>query len=64
MNDLLSADEVEQLAAKLGLTLTQLAAKAGIAHTTLTRWKRGETRPTLDVYERVVAALRSAKEAA
>jgi transcriptional regulator with XRE-family HTH domain len=67
MNDdtLLTAEEVERRAAEVGVSVKQLCARAGIAHTTFYRWKTGQTKPRIDVYERLRAALSAAvREAA
>lgn len=61
---LLSAEDVERLAAEAGVPLKDIFEKADISHTTFYRWRKGDTRPTLDVYERIVNALRSLRSAA
>jgi transcriptional regulator with XRE-family HTH domain len=60
MDELLSPADVERLAVEAGLSLKQVCARAGIAHTTFYRWKAGKTRPTMDVYERIRDAVRPA----
>jgi len=57
MNMLLSATDVEQLARNRGLTTRELCRMVGIAPSTFTRWKSGETEPTLGVYRRIVQAV-------
>jgi transcriptional regulator with XRE-family HTH domain len=51
------------LAKARGLTIAQLCARAGIAHSTFTRWRSGRTSPTLDVYQRLVDVARGASVA-
>ncbi|MBX9594312.1 MAG: helix-turn-helix domain-containing protein [Roseomonas sp.] len=53
MTDLLSPSDVERLAKQAGKTLKQVCETAGIAQSTFSRWKRGQTEPTLDVYRRI-----------
>jgi transcriptional regulator with XRE-family HTH domain len=57
MSELLSPSEVEHLARARGLTIRALCREVGIAPSTFTRWKSGETEPTLGVYRRIVAAV-------
>lgn len=57
MNELLSPADVERLACEAGISLKEVFARAGIAHTTFYRWKAGKTEPTLDVYRRIRDAL-------
>lgn len=40
-----------------GITIAEVCRRAGIAHTTFGRWRRGETEPTLDVYRRIRAVV-------
>lgn len=47
-----------------GITIAEVCRRAGIAHTTFGRWRRGETEPTLDVYRRIRAVVVPAKDAA
>ena len=60
MDTLLSPEDIERLATEAGLTVPELCRRAAIAHTTFYRWKNKDTRPTMAVYERIVAALRAA----
>lgn len=60
MDELLSPEDVERLAAERGIPLREVIARAGIAHTTFYRWKARKTEPTLDVYRRIRDALGSA----
>lgn len=53
MNELLSPAEIERMAAEVGLTVAKLCERAGIAHSTFTRWRKGDTEPTLEVYRRL-----------
>lgn len=53
MADLLSPQDIEQLGADAGLSVADICRRAGIAHSTFTRWRKGDTEPTLDVYRRI-----------
>lgn len=57
MREFLTAADVERQAAAAGLTIKDICARAGIAHTTFYRWRAGTTEPTLDVYRRIIDAL-------
>lgn len=50
---LLSPFEIEARARANGMSKKQLCAKAGIAESTLTRWKNGATTPGIEVYQRL-----------
>ena len=59
MQDMLTPADIEAKAVEMGLTMGEVCRRAGIAHSTFTRWKAGRTEPTLDVYRKlrdVVAA--------
>ena len=53
MGDLLTPSDIEALAAEAGKSIAQVCRDAGIAQSTFSRWKRGTTEPTLDVYRRL-----------
>lgn len=53
MDDLLTALEIESKASESGLSMAEVCRRAGIAHSTFTRWKAGRTDPTLDVYRKL-----------
>ena len=57
MDDLLTPQDIERMANDRGITIAEVCRRAGIAHTTFGRWRRGETEPTLDVYRRIRAAV-------
>jgi len=57
MLQLMTAEEIEGLAAKAGLSMAEVCRRAKIAPTTFTRWKAGKTEPTLGVYRRLCAAV-------
>jgi predicted transcriptional regulator len=63
MERLLSPQEIERMAAEVGMPLAELFRRAGIAHTTFYRWRAGQTEPTLTVYRRIVNVLREASPA-
>jgi predicted transcriptional regulator len=60
MERLLSPNDIELAAAEAGINVMELCRRANIAHTTFYRWKAGKTRPGIDVYERILDALRAA----
>jgi len=57
MHELLTPKEIEEHAAAAGRTMAEVCRSAGVAPSTFTRWKAGQTEPTLGVYRRLVAAL-------
>jgi transcriptional regulator with XRE-family HTH domain len=56
MSAILTPTDVEALAAKAGKTMMQVCKEANIAPSTFSRWKRGETSPSLKVYEKIMQA--------
>jgi transcriptional regulator with XRE-family HTH domain len=52
MADLLSPQDIERLGAAIGLSVADICKRARVAHSTFTRWRKGDTEPTLDVYRR------------
>jgi len=56
MHRLLTPAEIEAAAARAGLRMAEVCRRAGIAPSTFSRWKSGQTMPSIDVYERLVAA--------
>jgi predicted transcriptional regulator len=64
MHDLLSPQEIEARAAEAGRTMTEVCRTAGVAPSTFTRWKAGQTEPTLGVYRKLVSAVAPKAEAA
>jgi transcriptional regulator with XRE-family HTH domain len=61
MSDLLTSAEVESLAREAGLTMNEVCRRAGVARSIFTRWKGGETTPSLENYQRMVRAVRTGK---
>lgn len=57
MDNLLTPQDVERLANEIGIGISEVCRRAGIAHSTFTRWRKGDTEPTLDVYRRIIAAV-------
>lgn len=57
MSILLTPANIEAKAAAAGRTMAEVCRQAGIAPSTFTRWKRGETEPTLGVYRRLCDAV-------
>jgi transcriptional regulator with XRE-family HTH domain len=53
---LLAPDEIEAKAAAVGKSMADVCREAGIAPSTFSRWRRGETEPTLGVYRRICLA--------
>ncbi len=56
MDKVHTAAEIEARAKCNGLTVRDLCQRAGVAHSTFTRWRAGKTQPTLDVYTRLLDA--------
>lgn len=63
MHQLLTPQEIESRAAEAGRTMTEVCRTAGVAPSTFTRWKAGQTEPTLGIYRRLVAAVTPAEAA-
>lgn len=57
MSELLTPEDVEARAQAAGISISTICQNAGIARSTFTRWKRGDTQPTLAVYLRIRDAL-------
>ena len=57
MKLLLTPSEIETLASAQDMTMTEACRRAGIAYSTFTRWRKGETEPTLSVYRRLCDAV-------
>lgn len=57
MADLLTPQDLEELAKANGKTMAQVCREAKIAPSTFTRWKAGETEPTLGIYRRLSEAV-------
>jgi predicted transcriptional regulator len=64
MHQLLTPQEIESRAAQAGRTMTEVCRKAGVAPSTFTRWKAGQTEPTLGIYRRLVDAVSTPQAAA
>lgn len=56
MTDLLTAEQIEARAKLAGLAMPDVCKLAEIAPSTFWRWKVGKTKPSIDVYQRLVAA--------
>lgn len=63
MNELLTAEQMEARARDAGLSLHEVCKRADIAVSTFWRWKRGLTKPSIGVYQRLIAATEPAKAA-
>lgn len=61
MDELLSPDDIERIAAKAGMSLKELFERAGISRWTFERWKAGKTEPSLTNYRKISAVLRKAR---
>jgi predicted transcriptional regulator len=64
MSELLTPEEIERRASVAGLSMADVCRSAGIARSTFSRWKAGETEPTLSVYRRLCEAVSPAESAA
>jgi transcriptional regulator with XRE-family HTH domain len=60
MAELLTPTDIERLAKQGGKSIAEVCREAGIAQSTFSRWKRGATEPTLDVYRRLATAAQAA----
>ncbi len=58
----MTPEEIEAAVRQAGGSIASLCRGAEIATSTFGRWKRGETSLTLDVYDRIVAALNAAQK--
>ena len=59
MDTIWTPADVERQAAEAGISLKELCARAEISHTTFYRWRSGATSPSIDVYTRIIKALRA-----
>ena len=57
MSDLLTPDVIERMAKEAGMSIGELCESANIAPSTFYRWKKGRTKPTLEIYERLYAVI-------
>ena len=57
MTVLLTPHEVETRAKANGRSIADICRDAGIAQSTFSRWKRNKNSPSIDVYQRIVAAI-------
>jgi transcriptional regulator with XRE-family HTH domain len=64
MDEILSPIEIERLATGAGITLAELCRRAEISYSTFYRWRETRTTPSIDVYARLLKALRTAQQAA
>lgn len=60
---LLTPSDIEAKAKAAGLTIAELCRRAGIAQSTFSRWKAGDTKPTIGVYERLCEAAQPSEAA-
>lgn len=49
--------DLEGAATRKGLSIAEVCKRAGVARSTFTRWKSGDTSPTISVLEKLVQAL-------
>lgn len=63
MPDLLTAAQIEARAKLAGLSIVDVCRKAGIAFSTFYRWRKGDTCPTIDVYQRLCTASEAPQKA-
>lgn len=50
-------DAIERRASELNLSLWRVAKLAGVDYSNLSRWRRGENSPTLQLYDEVMTSL-------
>ena len=60
MADLPTPQDIEIMAIRAGISVAQACRDARVAPAVFTRWKRGETTPTLESLGKIMAALRAA----
>jgi transcriptional regulator with XRE-family HTH domain len=58
MDELLGAADIERMARAEGIPISEVCRRADIAQSTFSRWKNGKTRPRIDVYWRLCAAVK------
>ena len=64
MSTLLSPDDFLAAAADAGTSMSEVCRAAGIAPSTFSRWKAGQTSPSIENYQALLTALRNAKRPA
>lgn len=62
MQYLPSPSDIEREARERGIAIGALCRRAQVARSTFTRWKAGETSPTLAIVERLILALRDSRD--
>ncbi|GLQ68944.1 hypothetical protein GCM10007866_13950 [Gluconobacter albidus] len=62
MKNLPSPADIESDARERGIAIGDLCRRAQVARSTFTRWKAGETSPTLAVVGRLIQALQECGE--
>lgn len=62
--EIINIAEIERQAKAAGASMNEICAAAGIARSTFTRWKSGESEPNIGKYRLVVEALNERLKAA
>ena len=52
-----AGEAIKELRNEKGLTIRELATRAGVSESGLYRWENGERVPSIDVYNRIIKAL-------
>lgn len=61
MHDLMTPQQIEEMARQNGLSMRQVCQVAGIAFSTFTRWRQQKTEPRIGIYARLVIAASAPK---
>lgn len=59
MSNLPTPQELEIMAVKAGVSMTEACRDAGVSPAVFHRWKRGKSSPTLDSVSAIIAALKA-----
>lgn len=58
--DPITPDQIEAKAKAAGMSINQLCKEAGVARSIFTRWKNGDTSPSVDNVNRLIETLNRA----
>ena len=56
--------KIRELAVTARTTVAEVCREAGISHTTVWRWKTGDSQPTTRTWDKIVAAAEAIKQRA
>jgi predicted transcriptional regulator len=63
MSHTLTAADLETLAKRYGMSVTQLCRISGVARAAFYKWRGGKVVPSLTTYDKLLTAIADAKEA-